>query len=75
MLPVIATLPSFHPFLAIYVPFRWSTRLLEQIDMGPTRTISSKFRPDDVEIDKIFSFFCKQLWDYPVIPLSVWEIL
>ena len=44
----------FWPF---NVPFRWATRLLEQINVGHLE--QRKFRPSDVEIDNFVSFFCK----------------
>ena len=32
------------------------------LDMGHKNN-KQQFRPSDVEIDKIFSFFCKQFWE------------
>ena len=63
VLPVIATLLSFHPFLAILCsfPVDYSTARTDQ--HGPQEQLTSKFRRGDVEGDKIFSFFCKQFWE------------
>ena len=56
VLPVIATLLSFHPFLAILCsfPVGYSTTRTDQ--HGP------KFRPGDVRLTKIYIYLCKQLW-------------
>ena len=63
VLPVIATLLSFHPFLAILCsfPMGYSTTRTDQ--HGPQEQLTAKFRSGDVEVDKIFSFFCKQFWE------------
>ena len=62
VLPVIATLLSFHPFLAnlCSFPVGYSTTRTDQ--HGPQEQLTAKFRPGVVEIDKIFSFLCKQFW-------------
>ena len=62
VLPVIATLLSFHPFLAIlcFFPVGYSTTRTDQ--HGPQEQLTTKFRPGDVETNNIFSFSCKQFW-------------
>ena len=62
VLPVIATLLSFHPFLAILCsfPMGYSTTRTDQ--HGLQEQIAAKFRPGDVKIDNILSFFCQQFW-------------
>ena len=69
VLPVIATLLSFHPFLAIFCsvltilcsfPVGYSTTRTDQ--HGPQEQLTAKFRPGDEEVGSIFSIFCKQFW-------------
>ena len=62
VLPVIATLLSFHPFLAILCsfPVGYSTTRIDQ--HGPQEQLTAKFRPGDVEVDIFLSFSCKQFW-------------
>ena len=43
-------------------------RLLEQTNTGHKKQLTGKFRPCDVEIDKIFLFFFKQFWAQPFPP-------
>ena len=72
---LIATLLSFHPFLAILCssPVGYSTTLTDQ--HGPQEQLTAKFRPGNVEIDKTLSLFFKQFRGQSFIPLSVWEVL
>ena len=73
VLPVIATLLSFHPFLAIFCSvfghFMFlSGRLLDYSNRSTwaTRTINSKISPRWRGGWHFFSFFCKQFWKWPV---------
>ena len=73
MLPVIATLLSFHPFLAILCSFPVGYSITRTDQDGPQEQLTAKFRPGDVKIDIIFSFFCTKFWAQTVIPLSVYS--
>ena len=60
VLPVIATLLSFHPFLAIFCSFPVGYSPTRTDQPRPQEQLTAKFRPGDVEVGKIFAFFCKQ---------------
>ena len=77
VLPVIATLLSFHPLLAFFCSvfghFMFlSGELLDYPNRSTwaTRTINSKFCPGVVEIDNIFSFFCNNFGANPPVCLE-----
>ena len=57
VLPVIATLLSFHSFLAILCSFPVGNSTTRIDQHGPQEQLKAKFRPGDVEVDNFFSFF------------------
>ena len=57
VLPVIATLLSFHAFSAIVCSFPVGYSINRTDQHGPQEQLTAKVRPGDVEIDIIFSFF------------------